>query len=119
VLVVPVEVGEVAVAVLGCVTVFVVGAVVVTVWVVWVVEVVLVAVVAVLVVAAAWWHFCGTSWLMVLAALPRSVLSVPLMVDGRLNTAWLKLDAAFRAASQCPAATAEETWSSWPFRLPA
>jgi hypothetical protein len=97
------------------------GAVTVSVEVVGEVAVVLVCVVAVVVTVAVgvvvvavldWRHCCGVDVLIVDAPASRSARSVPLIVEGRLATALAKLRAALWAATQWPAASAEETWSS-------
>ena len=93
--------------------VVVVGVVVVVLVFVVAVVVVLVAGVVVVVVLVDWWHCCGVESLIVDAAASRSARSVPLIVEGRLATALAKFRAALWAATQCPAASAEETLSSW------
>jgi hypothetical protein len=95
--------------------VVVVGVVVVRLVVV-VVVVVLVVVVGVEAVLAVR-QFCWASWPTVEAPWARSSRSVVLTVEGRFATAWSRPWLALEAASQRPAATAEETWLSWLERL--
>jgi hypothetical protein len=83
---------------------------------VWVVAVVVTVAVGVVVVVDDWRHCCGVDTLIVDAAASRSARNVPLIVEGRFATALAKLRAAFWAPAQWPAASAEETWSSWLLR---
>ena len=60
-----------------------------------------------------WAVSCST----VLTPCLRLFTSVELIDAGRLSTALCSPVAALAAAPHCLAASAEETWSSWPFRL--
>jgi hypothetical protein len=69
------------------------------------------------VVVVLWRQSWAVSCSTVLTPCLRLFTSVELIDAGRLSTALCSPVAALAAAPHCLAASADETWSSWPFRL--
>ena len=69
------------------------------------------------VVVCGCWQSCAASELSVDAPCSRFRVSVGLTVGGRSTIAFENVVTASAAAPHWPELTADETWSSWPFRL--